>query len=112
MSLVIVSLITILMVYALWLFYLAVMNLLRVKKEGKLHRRALILGTPIILTGFVLDFIVNVTVMSVVLLEIPKEKTVTERLKRHNASSSGWRKIVASWVEPLLDPFDPSGDHI
>ena len=38
--------------------------------------------------------------------------TVTARLKRHNATNTGWRKAVAVWFEPLLDPYDPSGDHI
>jgi hypothetical protein len=51
-------------------------------------------------------------VLTLLLLEWPKEMTVTARLKRHNATSTGWRKAVAVWFEPLLDPYDPSGDHI
>lgn len=67
---------------------------------------------PLLVIGLVLDLIVNVAVMTVILLELPQETTVTARLKRHNRESSGWRKAVAVWFEPLLDPFDPSGDHI
>lgn len=73
---------------------------------------ALVFGMPLLVIGLVLDLIVNVAVMTVILLELPQETTVTARLKRHNRESSGWRKAVAVWFEPLLDPFDPSGDHI
>ena len=97
--------------YALWLFYLAVMNLKRVRDMGKLTSLALAFGTPIILLGLAIDFIVNAVLMTIIMLELPQESTVTSRLKRHNGGT-GWRKSVAAWFEPLLDPFDPSGDHI
>jgi len=98
--------------YLLWIFYLAVMNLKIAKEAGLLTTTAKVLGYPVLFVGYILDCFVNVTVMTVVLLELPKETTVTARLKRHNKESSGWRKSVAVWAEPLLDPFDPSGDHI
>lgn len=98
--------------YTLWLFYLAVMNLKRVKEMGLLTKTALTFGTPILFAGLFIDFLVNTFVMTVLMLELPTEMTVTARLKRHNRESSGWRKSIAMWFEPLLDPFDPSGDHI
>lgn len=98
--------------YLLWLFYLAVMNLKRVKEMGLLHPLALALGTPLLFIGLALDLFVNVLIMTIILLELPQETTVTSRLKRHNNSSTGWRKSIAVWFEPLLDPFDPSGNHI
>lgn len=98
--------------YALWIFYLAVMNLSRTKKTGQLSTTALILGTPVLLVGYLLDFLVNVFVMTAVLLELPQELTVTARLKRHHKESTGWRLAVVLWFEPILDPYDPSGDHI
>ena len=98
--------------YALWIFYLAVMSLKRAKDAGMLTTTAKALGYPVLIVGYVLDCFVNVTVMTVLLLEIPQETTVTARLKRHNRESTGWRKAVAAWAEPLLDPYDPSGDHI
>ena len=97
--------------YALWIFYLAVMNLKRVRDEGKLSKLALYLGMPVLFVGYVLDALINIFVMTLILLEIPEELTVSERLKRHN-KVDGWRKKVAQWFEPLLDPFDPSGNHI
>ena len=98
--------------YALWVFFLAVMNLKRVQEEGMLTKTAYALGMPVLGAGLVLDFMVNTFIMTFVLMELPQEFTVTARLKRHNETSSGWRKAVALWFEPLLDPFDPSGDHI
>ena len=98
--------------YLLWILYLAVMNLKRVKDAGLISPLALTLGYPVLFVGYLLDVLVNITVLTLVLLELPKELTVTARLKRHNRTSTGWRKSVAVWFEPLLDPFDPSGDHI
>ena len=98
--------------YVLWILYLAVMNLKRVRDEGKLSKLALWLGTPVLFVGYILDAVLNIVVMTVILLELPQELTVSERLKRHNKDVGGWRKAVALWFEPLLDPCDPSGDHI
>lgn len=98
--------------YALWIFFLAVMSLARAKNAGQLTTTAKVLGYPVLIVGYVLDCFVNMTVMTVLLLEIPQETTVTSRLSRHNKESTGWRKAIASWAEPLLDPYDPSGDHI
>ena len=98
--------------YMLWIFFLAVMSLKRAKDMDKLSSTAIFFGTPILVVGYLLDFFVNMTVMTVLLLEIPRETTVTSRLSRHNRESTGWRKAIAVWAEPLLDPYDPSGDHI
>lgn len=98
--------------YSLWIFYLAVMNLSRAKKANQLTKTALVLGYPVLIVGYLLDCFVNVFVMTPLLLELPRETTVTARLSRHNETSTGWRKAVALWAEPLLDPYDPSGNHI
>ena len=98
--------------YALWVFYLAVMNLKRVRDLGLLHKSALVLGYPVLFLGYALDVILNVVVMTVLLLELPKETTISSRLKRHNRKGTGWRMPIVRFFEPLLDPFDPSGDHI
>jgi len=101
------------MLYLLWLLYLAVMNLQRARDAGTLSKVALYLGLPLLYFGLLVDFLVNVLVMTVVLLEIPREWLVTSRLKRHKATGSGWRHAIAVWFgENLLDAFDPSGKHI
>lgn len=99
--------------YALWIFYLAVMNLKRVRDAGKLGKVALTLGIPVLVIGLVLDLLVNVLVMTPLLLEIPQETTVTARLKRHKSESTGWRLRVTNWfASELLDHFDPDGSHV
>ena len=98
--------------YLLWLFYLAVMSLAHAQQAGTLTTTAKVLGTPILFIGLLIDFVVNVFVMTVLLLELPQETTVTARLKRHNRKGSGWRQKFAKWFEPILDPYDPKGDHI
>lgn len=97
--------------YALFIFYAATMNIKRVRDMGKLTKLGMAFGYPTLVIGLVLDLLVNVFVMSIVLLEIPREWTVTSRLKRHQ-SSTGWRLGVVKFFEPVLDPLDPSGDHI
>jgi len=98
--------------WLLWVFYLAVMGLKRAKDAGKLNKTALVMGTPVLIIGYLLDAFVNVTMMTVLFIEVPKELTVTSRLKRHIKEGTGWRLRLASWFIPILDPFDPSGRHI
>lgn len=98
--------------YALWIFYIAVMGIKRVRDGGGLSPWALRFGYPVLFIGLLLDILVNWFVVTLLLLEWPRETTVTARLKRHNRESTGWRKALVLFFEPLLDPFDPSGDHI
>jgi len=98
--------------YLLWVLFLAMMNLKRVNNAGLLTKPVVILGIPLLIVGHIVDAVINWTAMTLILFELPQELTVTARLRRHNKKSSGWRKKVAQWFEPLLDPFDPSGDHI
>ena len=97
--------------YALYVFYAAVMNIKRVRDMGQLTWMGYVLGYPTLFIGLFLDLLVNWFVMTVILLELPREFTVTSRLKRHQ-NSTGWRKAVVKFFEPVLDPLDPSGDHI
>lgn len=99
-------------VYALFVFYAAVMNIKRVRDAGKMTTFAKVVGYPTLAIGLALDLFVNVFVMTVLFLELPQEMTVTSRMKRHNSGGTGWRKDLVSLFEPLLDPLDPSGDHV
>lgn len=99
--------------WLLWVFYLAVMNLQRVDKMGKLGIVATGLGMPALIIGLVLDLVVNVVIMTILMLELPRELTVTARLKRHKRESKGWRLKVTEWLaSELLDHFDPDGSHV
>ena len=100
--------------YLLWVIYLAVMNLKRARDAGLLNHTALALGTPLLFVGYLLDAALNVFVMSLVMWELPQEVTVSARLKRHNRDPQckPWRKAIVRFFEPILDPYDPSGDHV
>ncbi len=98
--------------YGLYVFYCAVMNIKRVRDMGKLTKLGMAFGYPTLVIGLVLDLLVNVFVMTIIMVELPREFTVTSRLKRHNANSTGWRLAVVKFFEPVLDPLDPSGDHV
>lgn len=101
-----------LIVYALWVFYLAAMNLKRARDAGTLSRTALVLGTPVVWIGLSLDLAGNI-LLTVPFFDLPRETTVTARLKRYAKGPDGWRKRVALWAaDDLLDDFDPSGKHI
>lgn len=98
--------------YGLWVFYLAVMNLNQARLRGTLPKAALVVAYPVLWIGLFLDFSLNMLVMTVVLLEIPREWLVTPRVARHKFYGSGYRKVVAAWMcDTLLDPFDPAGCH-
>lgn len=101
-----------LLLYTLWIFYLAVMNLQKARDAGRLSKVAFYLGAPLLYFGLFLDFFCNMTVMTVLMLELPKELLVTGRVSRHKYKGTGYRKKVATWMcDNLLDPFDPSGCH-
>lgn len=100
----------------LWVLYLAVMHLKRVKEAQGLNNPSSWLGATVLIEGYLVDTAVNWLILTPLLLELPRETTVTARLKRHNRPSDTrlgrWRYRVAQAFEPILDPFDPSGDHI
>ncbi len=98
--------------YLIYVFYAAVMNIKRVRDMGKLTLVGKVFGYPTLAIGLILDLFVNVTLMTVLMFELPRELTVTSRLQRHHKESTGWRLAVVKFFEPVLDPLDPSGDHI
>lgn len=98
--------------YFLWILYLAIMSLAKAKKEGTLSKPATYLAYPILAIGYLIDCLVNIVIMTIILLELPKEMLVTSRVTRHKFKSVGWRKRIAVAIcKHLLDPFDPSGCH-
>ena len=121
--------------HLLWAHYVIVMGLKRVHDAGTMSKAQLVLGLPALVIGLVLDFFVNVIVMTVVLLELPREWTVSARLTRHTpqdrielawSAIHGWGteamaadprpktwryKICHSLRKTLLDNIDPSGFH-
>jgi hypothetical protein len=98
--------------YALYVYYCAIMNIWRVYKLGKLTILGKIFGIPTLAVGLALDVFVNIFIATVVFLDFPDEWTLSLRLNRYLKNETGYRYAIARWIEPVLDPLDPSGNHI
>jgi len=102
---------TIAPMYALWILYAAVMNFKRAKDAGALSKTGLILGYPVFIVGMVLDIYCNLIPLTILLIELPWELTVSARVTRLS-NKGGWRGDAARWFcDDLLDDLDPSGKH-
>jgi hypothetical protein len=92
-------------------FYAAVMSFKRARDAGKMSWPMKVLAYPALFIGLALDVLLNLTVCTVLFLEVPKELLVTSRLSRH-IKGSGKRAVIAKWLcSKLLDELDPSGCH-
>lgn len=96
--------------YLLWVFFLAVMKLRDIRDDGKLIG---LIKAPAYLTlafGYVIDMLGNL-LMSVFLLEIPQELTVSKRTARH-AKEQTRRGAFSRWLrKSFLAPADKKGGH-
>ena len=87
------------------------MGIYRAHLAKRLQGLAKWLCLPVVLLGYTMDTVANVTLATLIFLDLPKEWLVTDRLIRYK-KEQGWRLKVAQYIcEELLDPFDPTGDH-
>lgn len=98
--------------WALWVLFLAVMNLKQSQDAGQLRGFALYAGHTVLFVGLLVDLFVQLTVATVIWLELPRELTVSERVDRLVRTGHGFRHDLAMWFrKTLLAPFDRSGGH-
>lgn len=98
--------------YLLWLYYLAVMSLESAQDKAPITGATRLFAYTVLGPGYLLDFLTNLVLVSILFLEVPREWLVTARLVRHIEGSIGWRRSLAEWFcATLLDRFDPSGCH-
>lgn len=98
--------------YIFWLFFLAVMALYRAHLNKTISKLSLVLGYPILAVGATIDFVMNVTLFSLIFLEIPHEYMLTKRMQRYIAADTGWRMKLSSFIcNNLLNAFDAEGKH-
>jgi hypothetical protein len=58
----------------------------------------------------IVDMAMQVTLFTLLFLDLPKEGLVTQRLTRYRKGPDGWRKTVAVAIcEHMLNPFDVKG---
>lgn len=102
---------TFLTFYLLWFFFLAVMALRAAEKTERLTKPAKYFGYPIYFFGLALDCVVNLTLLTIILAEIPKELTCSKRFERLKENTD-FRGAISTWfLVNLLAPFDPFGGH-
>ena len=97
--------------YQLWCDYLGVMALKRQRDNGGLSGPAKLFGTYVLMRGYLLDFLCNVVHCTVLLRELPRELTVTKRLRRHIEGNTVHAAKCLAFRTQLLDGFDPAGIH-
>lgn len=68
--------------YLLWIHYVAIMRLRDLRDAGLLTSEAAFFGTQGLVVGYVLDFMINMTVCTMIFMEFPKELTVSARVTR------------------------------
>jgi len=92
--------------------YVAVMHFKIIKdnpaKWDALHWSTKALGYQMLYLGLVFDMLLNVLVMTVILLELPKEILTTQRIQRwYSQPNGGYRHRVALFFgRNYLNPFD------
>lgn len=90
--------------------YAAVMNFKRVRNTVGLTKLQTIIGSYILVRGYLLDLFVNVIHMTIVLREFPRELTVTHRLRRHIEGNTKHAAFCLRFRQEL-DALDPAGIH-
>jgi hypothetical protein len=102
----------VLALWGFWALYVFTMGVYRAKLDGRLKGLNLVFAFPIALLAVIVDFLFNMTLATVVFLELPRELLVTARLQRYMAGPATWRRSIAVYTcDSVLDIFDPAGNH-
>ena len=101
--------------YGFWLLYVLIMGFYRAYLKKRLTKPALVLASPALIVGYLVDLFANWTLATVWFMEFPKRplELVTDRLSRYiGLQEDCWHKEHAVWVcKNLLDYFDPHDKH-
>ncbi|MDN4591253.1 hypothetical protein DBA29_22480 [Xenophilus aerolatus] len=97
---------------SLWTHFVAVMRLKMLRDEGTLTRWQRVFGTYVLAKGLLIDLVYHLILGTLVLMEWPREWTLSGRLWRLSTTGTGWRQRWALALRvQLLDSADPSGLH-
>lgn len=100
-------------VIALYIAFVVAMRFkTRREQRGYLHLREKLIAYPVLIVGYPLDVVVNLTVASLLFLDPPAELTVSSRLERYIIDGDDdWRRAMALWIDrKLIQPVDE--DHL
>lgn len=100
--------------WALWILYVAMMNVQRAATNSALPWQAKMLVIPTTVVFDIIEFVANVVVCTLLFWDLPREITVSDRLRRYaqDPARAGWRMIGVNFIRPMIDPFDHKGPHI
>ena len=72
-----------------------------------------LIGAPVLICMVLIDVFAQLTLCTIIFLDLPQEWMVTLRLRRYKLQENmNWRKKAAQFVcEKLLNPFDPTKEH-
>lgn len=103
---------TLFQVVLCWYGYVFAMHVR--EKWAQLHALPRALAVPPVLYAYLVDVVLNIVVLTVVSLELPREATVSKRLHRwqthpHAARYPRRARAAAWFCMNMLNPFDP--DH-
>ncbi len=92
--------------YLFFILYVACMGMIRAHHEKQLNWALSIMCLPFVATSYIFNVVNNITVFSLVFWELPKDWTVSERMKRHYHEHT-YRGKIARWIcDTLLKSFD------
>ena len=91
--------------------YVYVMGLKRARDEDRLTWPVYIFAVPTIAIMLPFYIALNLTVGTLLFLELPRSLQFTARCQRHLKDAT-WRGAQARWwCRHFLDPYDPAGKH-
>ena len=103
------------MAAVLYVLYVYVMRLKRIRDNGGLSLAQKVIGYPVAVVAVILDWVFNLTVGTVLYHELPHYPTelFTQRLQRaldNPGEYAGYRLALAHWLKPILNRHDK--DHL
>ena len=91
--------------------YVYVMGLKRARDEDRLTWPVKMFAYPTIVVMLPFYVALNLTVGTLLFLELPRSLQFTARCQRH-LDADTWRGAQARWwCRHFLDPYDPAGKH-
>lgn len=100
--------------FLLWLLWIVVAGLSRASQERRLSPLITHVGVAVAAFGLAYDALCNVLICSFIFFDLPREATLSQRLRRL-VTSTGWRSRLAIWFAVnLINPFsaDRNDPHI
>jgi hypothetical protein len=100
--------------WGFWALFIFMMGVYRAFLKKRLKGLSLILSIPFLVVAFLVDFLMQMTVFSVLFWDWPKHWLVTHRLRFYKKTlpKTTRRYRFADYLcKHLLDPFDPTGEH-